>query len=202
MAYSEKREHTKLLIQNAFLDMYREKDISQITVKEICRVTGINRSTFYTYFQDVFDLLDQLENEILGKTLNSFMEMIQSLDSFDFDIIVQKMIRTIYDMDELPILLMKKNKKRYVNLVIDFLKSSSTLDFEHLSPEERRYLSIAMEYHVAGTFDIIDNHMGNEKGDWEPDELLETIARLGSEGPVTMVRKHVSSENQQRISSR
>ncbi len=37
------------------------KQISRITVREICEKAGINRSTFYAHYTDVFDLFERVE---------------------------------------------------------------------------------------------------------------------------------------------
>ena len=39
--------------------------MNRITVREVCDGAGINRSTFYKYYHDCFDLMEQLENEAL-----------------------------------------------------------------------------------------------------------------------------------------
>lgn len=68
----------KKLIQ-AFCDLYQTKPISKITVKEITDLAGYNRSTFYQYFKDVYDLLEYMENEMI--TIG--MEKISSLNLED-----------------------------------------------------------------------------------------------------------------------
>lgn len=55
---------TKNSIINAFLELRSKRDIEKITVKELCEKAMINKSTFYTYFRDVYDLSEYLENEI------------------------------------------------------------------------------------------------------------------------------------------
>jgi AcrR family transcriptional regulator len=42
-----------------------KKDISCITIKQICEEADINRATFYTHYSDQFDLLRQIEDEFL-----------------------------------------------------------------------------------------------------------------------------------------
>ena len=37
------------------------KQISKITVREICEKAGINRSTFYAHYTDVYDLFERVE---------------------------------------------------------------------------------------------------------------------------------------------
>jgi AcrR family transcriptional regulator len=53
-------------IVNAFLRLYQEKDLNEITVKEICQRAGVSRVTFYTYFEDIPTLLSGIEEKMLN----------------------------------------------------------------------------------------------------------------------------------------
>ena len=66
-------EYTKMIIQDAFLDLLREKPFTQITVTELVKKAGINRTTFYKHYLDVPDLLKKTEDDLLSglKTLVS-----------------------------------------------------------------------------------------------------------------------------------
>jgi AcrR family transcriptional regulator len=57
---------TRENLTEAFWQIYCcEKRIEKITVKEITAKAGYNRSTFYEYFTDVYDVLEQIENSLL-----------------------------------------------------------------------------------------------------------------------------------------
>lgn len=43
----------------ALLDLLVKKDFEYITVKELCKKTGVNRSTFYLHYQNMNDVLDE-----------------------------------------------------------------------------------------------------------------------------------------------
>lgn len=58
-------EQTKKNIVEAFWSIYKEKDISQITVTETINKAGYNRATFYNYFYNVQSILDYIEDEII-----------------------------------------------------------------------------------------------------------------------------------------
>ena len=49
----------------AFWQLYQEKLLNQITVREVIELADCNRSTFYAYFADMYDLLDQFEELLL-----------------------------------------------------------------------------------------------------------------------------------------
>lgn len=61
----ERTERTRQALIDAFWQLYCEKKIEKITVKEIVGLAGYYRSTFYEYFSDVYDLLRQVEEQLL-----------------------------------------------------------------------------------------------------------------------------------------
>ena len=66
---------TKMLIRKAFMELLRQKPLTSISVKELCELAGINRGTFYSHYQDVYDLLEQLEQEMM----NDFQKALEPL---------------------------------------------------------------------------------------------------------------------------
>lgn len=77
--YTEKNRKTKQLIQQSFMEILELKSFDSITIGEITKTAQINRGTFYLHYQDKFDLLDQIEQQLfddfgvhLGKLQSSY----------------------------------------------------------------------------------------------------------------------------------
>ena len=51
-------------IEKSFVNMLQNREINQISVTDICKDTGLNRSTFYANFLDIYDLADQLRKKL------------------------------------------------------------------------------------------------------------------------------------------
>ena len=51
-------------MDEAFLALLEKKDFAYITVKEICKAAGVNRSTFYLHYETVRDLLTESVDHI------------------------------------------------------------------------------------------------------------------------------------------
>lgn len=64
-------KYTKKVIEETFLTLLQEKDISSITVTEICKIADINRATFYRYYLDTYDLLKKIEGNFIDELKNS-----------------------------------------------------------------------------------------------------------------------------------
>ncbi len=56
---------TKKAIKNAFAELMSEKEISEITVKDIAETADVNRKTFYNYYNSVYDIVNEIENELV-----------------------------------------------------------------------------------------------------------------------------------------
>lgn len=67
---------TKKAIRNAFANLLVEKNLNMITIKDIANGADINRKTFYNHYEGVYQLLDEIENEIAA----SFVEALQDID--------------------------------------------------------------------------------------------------------------------------
>lgn len=64
-------EKTRRSIYNAFICIRSRKPLEKLTVKELCEEAQINKSTFYVYYKDVYDLSDKIESEIVSSVLKS-----------------------------------------------------------------------------------------------------------------------------------
>ncbi len=66
--------NTAVKMDEAFLKLLSEKEFEYITVKEICKEAGVNRSTFYLHYETVGDLLDETLEYVNGKFDGYFSE--------------------------------------------------------------------------------------------------------------------------------
>ncbi|GAA0309449.1 AcrR family transcriptional regulator [Gracilibacillus halotolerans] len=62
---------TRKLIMDSFMDLSGKKEFKDITVKDITAEAMINRATFYYHFEDIYDLLEKVLEEVLLLNLNS-----------------------------------------------------------------------------------------------------------------------------------
>ena len=58
---------TKNAIHNAFQEMAANTDIEHITVKELAELAGINRKTFYSHYDSIEALEQELLRELIGE---------------------------------------------------------------------------------------------------------------------------------------
>lgn len=58
---------TKRLIRQGLTELLKEKSIKKITVRELSERVDINRGTFYLHYKDIYDLVDQIEQELFDE---------------------------------------------------------------------------------------------------------------------------------------
>lgn len=71
---------TQKALQEAFIQLVMEKELNQITIKELCARADINKSTFYLHYRDIYDLASALK----GRLLDDSYAIIAEYDVLDF----------------------------------------------------------------------------------------------------------------------
>jgi len=115
-------KYTKMVIKESVVKLLKEKPILKISVKEICENADINRATFYSHYRDQYDLLEQIENEVVSdikKYLNIY-------DCKDIKLIPVEMIDKILeyvknDFELFNILLNSNGDMKFQQEVIEII---------------------------------------------------------------------------------
>lgn len=63
---------TKKSIEEAFLALRAKKNLEDIKVSELCTLALINKTTFYNYYCDIYELSDELEKKYLQQCFFGF----------------------------------------------------------------------------------------------------------------------------------
>ena len=106
--------NTARLMDEALLILLEKKDIEFITVKEICKKAGVNRSTFYLHYENVYELLAEALEMINDRFIQSFeketiSEKIKNGNKEDLNLITPEYLR--------PYLKFIKENKRAFKLI-------------------------------------------------------------------------------------
>lgn len=65
-------KRTRKLLLDTLTELLQEKDLKDITVKEMCEKCDLNRGTFYLHYKDVYDMMDQVQKDLF----DSFHEIL------------------------------------------------------------------------------------------------------------------------------
>lgn len=74
-------EKTQRAIRNAFIELRSKKPLEKITVKELCAEACINKSTFYSHYEDIYALSKAMEKETVASIING----IEHLKEYTFE---------------------------------------------------------------------------------------------------------------------
>ncbi len=91
----------KRILKESLLELMQEKPVSKITIKDICDLSDMSRSTFYLHYQDQFELLEDIEKEVLEKTFENLrkigsLNVIKTWIENGFDAKVSDLAEVIY----------------------------------------------------------------------------------------------------------
>lgn len=56
---------TKRMMKDALMELMEHRPLSSVSVTELCRQADVNRSTFYSYYDDLSGLLREIENDLI-----------------------------------------------------------------------------------------------------------------------------------------
>lgn len=71
-------ERTKKRVHEALLELLRKGDINRISIRELCSLAEINRTTFYNHYGSQYDVLNEMAEEYIRNTSLDVMNEIAS----------------------------------------------------------------------------------------------------------------------------
>ena len=147
--HESKYFNTASLFDETLIILLEKKDIDYITVKELCEIAGVNRSTFYLHYESINDLLNETLEYVINKFINyfnkdskNFIEKINSSDKNNLILIKEEYLK--------PYLKFTKDNKK---VFIAALKNPTTLRVQEYYFNLEKYIF----YPILDKFDIPDN---------------------------------------------
>ncbi len=162
---NKRRKETRDKISKIFINLLQSKEITEISVTDICKLAKINRSTFYVNYLDVYDLADQIGKELEQEVSFLYQEERDTKNnSNDF----LKLFRHIKDNQIFY--------NTYFKLKMDHNFIIREYDY-NLSKElyDDKYIDYHMEFFKAGLNAIIKKWL--ENGCKESPEEIESILK-------------------------
>ena len=170
--------NTSLLMNQALIELLNKKDYEFLSIKEICKKAGVNRSTFYLHYDNIDDLLgetiDNLNKEFFscfGEEAKDFATKIQGKQKEDLILITPQYLlpylnhvkqhKIVYQVsNKHPNLMQSTDKYNYLQNKILF----PIFDSFNINKDERKYISA---YYISGVYAIVDEWI---KGGCKDDE--------------------------------
>lgn len=86
---------TKKTLREALLSLISEKDFDKIAVTEICNRALVNRMTFYKYYEDKYQLLDYLFEELTKDLIVKIDKMPHKANEDELDFVI-RVLKEVY----------------------------------------------------------------------------------------------------------
>ncbi len=160
--HKSKYLYTASLMNQALLELLEKKDIEFITTTEITKKAGVNRSTFYLHYENIYDLLEETINNLNTEFVTSFTESIsrETIKKDNAFLITNEFL--------VPYLNFCKKNKRILNLVHKkpqlfqsetvYNKMYSTIFYPAISQfiKEETKRIYYLEFYIQGALGIIN----------------------------------------------
>ncbi len=179
---------TKHLLLQALTKLMQEKSIKDITVKELCEISDINRGTFYLHYKDIYDMLEKVENDLLAQLENVFKKYTPySTPDFPYPLFLDT-FRIIEENTDLCHALLSPNGDiSFMNKTKELFRHQYLHEYivEHTPagfPTSHEYFS---DFLVAGCSGLIEAWLSHGKVE-SPEEMAALISQLISSGMTSI----------------
>ncbi|NMB95503.1 MAG: TetR/AcrR family transcriptional regulator [Clostridiaceae bacterium] len=156
-------KYTRMVLKESFINLLEKKDISQITIKEICENADINRATFYTHYSDQYDLLRKIEDEFLDNIRDYLAELEQKNNEVNPVLLAEKIFEYIKENAKLCKLLLSERggldfQKRVMILVYDTIINELTGN-SNITKEDAEYV---YSFTITGCVGIVQKWLDED----------------------------------------
>ncbi|KAB1438685.1 TetR/AcrR family transcriptional regulator [Candidatus Galacturonibacter soehngenii] len=121
---------TKRLIHEALLEMLKTYNIKKISIRELCQVARINRTTFYNHYGSQYDVLNEIAQTYIQNT--SFTILNDMSKSKSIDECLTQVLQYIKDNLEFAKLVLEQDNYDLLTQIALSLPQFDQLIIEHL----------------------------------------------------------------------
>jgi AcrR family transcriptional regulator len=162
----EQTEMTQRNIQEAFWILYAKQNVDKIAVKDICNLAGYNRSTFYQYYKDVYDVLHKSENQLLDEVDEFVIGLVEQANNLNASQALQAIFGILARLDKyVAVLLGSHGDTEFLHKLVENLKPFWIKYFfrteEHYTAAE---VDLLMECYISGLLSMYQKWFFDPKG--------------------------------------
>ncbi len=173
---------TKKAIRHAFAELLSQKDINDITIRDIADLADINRKTFYNYYSGIYQIVDEIENEIVSTYEKVLGEVDIKRDLKNPYRIFERLTSIINtDLDFYGYLLSMRENVSLVSKIVTMLKAKTK---EALHPQieiDETTADIVLDYAISGMIAVYQQWFNSDRRQ-SIEEISSTISILFFQG--------------------
>ena len=166
---------TKRAIHTAFAELLTEKNMDDITVTDIASRAMINRKTFYNNYRGVYELVDELENEVI-RTFETAMQGIDFIEN-PYAVFVKLTEIINSDMDFYGALLRSSRNAGLAHKIRQTLQQKAQDLFAsrvELPPDQ---MEVMMNYSISGIVAVYQSWFNSERRQ-SIEEVSDIVSRM------------------------
>lgn len=170
---------TKRAIRNAFIKLLGEKDLNEISIKNIADEADVDRKTLYNYYGNIYEIREELENELVGLLDQAIQEIDLKKNINNPQHIFEILTDLINSNFELYSYLMKMNAKSHIiRKIYEVLKSRlRTVIEENELFAEPENLDLCVDFITSGMISVYQNWFNSDQR--RPiDEVSKEVGRM------------------------
>jgi len=167
----------------------KQKAISRITITELCQEADLNRATFYAHYTDQFDLLKQIEQELVDD-INKYLAnySFREKDTTSFQQMEQILEYIKKNQDVCSVLLSENGDKNFQKEVLAIVKQQCINEWtdKKVNKDVAEYI---YDYATSGSLGIIMKWLqeGMERSTAEMAEIIIKLTDRGISAFVSQV---------------
>ncbi len=167
---------SKNSIKDAFLHLISNKDITQIRVREITDEANISKGTFYAHYSDIYNVLEDIENENIERLVSFLTEKLHDSLIDDFTPFLSELFGYIQDNKEIYNNLFKSNiapvfLSKLQKVFVDYMMNDTKMVLKLKSNKEAK---LYFSFIAVGTASLIQQHFLNPV-EYELNDLIDTL---------------------------
>ena len=74
---NKRKKESRERIEKVFIELLQTKEVNKISVSDICKKAGLNRTTFYANYTDIYGLADAIRDKLENDVSDLYKEEIQ-----------------------------------------------------------------------------------------------------------------------------
>lgn len=94
---SRRTRYTRAAMRDALMDLLAERPLARISVKELCERADVNRSTFYAHYENIDELLRDVEDDTIAWVKGALDDILSQPDPAGIGQVVERICQYIAD---------------------------------------------------------------------------------------------------------
>lgn len=165
---------SKLMLRESLIRLMADKSIHKISVREICDNAQINRTTFYKHYGSQYDLLKDMENEVLAR-IESYLGASEDRSRNDMQLLI-KIVTYIHDnLDLCRLLINNAVDSEFPEKLLNLPKIQRLLSKHLVAEYNSDELDYIYQFVVNGGFSIIKRWINKDNRE-APEKIAAVFA--------------------------